>query len=164
MAVVPGQPAGTTVKYKVEAADVLESVLVYNGSYTVKYDSQLNLTLTVEAIPLGENITLTGLITPPTGNLSITLSYTSVNETFQQTVYTLADGTFTASFKPSAEGNWFVQAVFEGNSMLYGSSSPSLKFKVEPQSFLTQYSMHIYAGAGAGIAIIAVVFVKKRRE
>ena len=166
VAVVPGQPAGTTVRYKVEAADVLESILVCNGSYSVKYASQLNLTLRDEAIFIGENITLTGLITPPSENLSITLIYTSTNGTFQQTVYTFANGTFTASFKPAAEVDWLVQATFEGNNMLYGSSSLSLKFNVEPPSFLSQYSMYIYGGAGvgAGIAIIAIVYIKKRRE
>jgi hypothetical protein len=163
VAVVPSQTAGTTVKYTIEAADVLENVLVYNGSYTVKYDSQLNLTLGTEAISTGENITLTGLITPPSENLSITLICTFANGTVQQTVYTIADGTFTASFKPSMEGDWIVQAVFEGNNMLYRSSSSSLKFKVEPPSFLSQYSMYIFAGAGAGIGIAAFVFIRKRR-
>ena len=164
VAVVPGQPAGTTIKYKVEAPDVLENFLVYKGNYTVKYDSQLNLTLKAEAISIGENITLTGLINPPSENLSITLIYTSVNGTFQQTVHTSADGTFAASFKPSVEGDWTVQAMVEENNMLYGSLSQSLKFTVEPPSFLSQYSMYIYAGAGAGIAVIAVVYLKKRRE
>ena len=164
VAVVPGQPAGTTVRYKVEAADVLENFLVYDGSYTVKYDSQLNLTLKAEAISIGENITLTGLVNPPSENLSVTLIYTSANGTFQQTVITSADGTFTASFKPSVEGDWIVQAMFEGNNMLYRSLSPSLRFEVGPPSFLSQYSMYIYAGAGAGIAVIAVVYLRKRRE
>ncbi|MDH5782348.1 MAG: hypothetical protein OEZ35_01595 [Candidatus Bathyarchaeota archaeon] len=164
VAVVPGQPAGTTVRYKVEAADVLENFLVYKGNYTVKYDSQLNLTLKAEAIFIGENITLTGLINPPSENLSITLIYTSVNGTFQQTVFTLAGGAFTASFKPSVEGDWIVQAMFEGNNMLCGSLSSSLRFKVEPPSFLSQYSMYIVGGAGAGIAVVAVVYLKKRRE
>jgi hypothetical protein len=186
VAVVPGQPAGTTVRYKVEAADVLENFLVYDGSYTVKYDSQLNLTLKAEAISIGENITLTGLVnppsenlsvtliytsangtfqqTPPSENLSVTLIYTSANGTFQQTVITSADGTFTASFKPSVEGDWIVQAMFEGNNMLLRSLSPSLRFEVGPPSFLSQYSMYIYAGAGAGIAVIAVVYLRKRRE
>ena len=162
--VVPGQPAGTTVRYSVEAPDVLENILVYKGNYTVKYDSQLNLTLKAEAISIGENITLTGLINPTSENLSVTLIYTSANGTFQQTVYTLVDGTFTASFKPSVEGDWIVQAMFEGNNMLYRSLSPSLRFKVEPPSFLSQYSMYIYGGAGAGIAVIAVVYLRKRRE
>ncbi|UCC28346.1 MAG: hypothetical protein JSW29_02580 [Candidatus Bathyarchaeota archaeon] len=164
IAVIPGQPAGTTVKYKVEGVDVLENVLTCNGSYTVKYASQLDITLEAGAVLIGENITVTGLITPPSENVSITLIYTSTNGTFQQTANAIANGTFTASFKPPAEVDWHVQAVFEGNNMLYGSSSPSLKFTVEPPSLFSQYSMYIFAGAGAGIAITAIVYVAKRRE
>jgi len=161
--IVPGQSAGTTVECRVEAADVLENVLVYNGSYTVKYASQLNLTLEAEAISIGENITLTGFITPPAQNLSVTLIYTSANRTFQQTVFTSANGTFTGSFKPPTEANWNVQAVFEGNSMYYRSPNVFLKFKVEPPSLLSQYSTYICAGAGIGIAGIVIFYVKKRR-
>jgi hypothetical protein len=164
IAVIPGQPAGTTVKYKAEGVDVLENVLTCNGSYTVKYASQLDITLEAGAVLIGENITVTGLITPPSENVSITLIYTSTNGTFQQTANAIANGTFTASFKPPAEVDWHVQAVFEGNNMLYGSSSPSLKFTVEPPSLFSQYSMYIFAGAGAGIAITAIVYVAKRRE
>lgn len=164
IAAIPGQPAGTTVKYKAEGVDVLENVLTCNGSYTVKYASQLDITLEAGAVLIGENITVTGLITPPSENVSITLIYTSTNGTFQQTANAIANGTFTDSFKPPAEVDWHVQAVFEGNNMLYGSSSPSLKFTVEPPSLFSQYSMYIFAGAGAGIAITAIVYVAKRRE
>jgi len=162
-AVVPGQPAGNTVEYKAEAIDDLENVLTYNGNYTVKYVSQMNITLKTETISMGGNITLTGLITPPSENLSVTLIYAHKNETFRQTVYVQPNGTFTASFKPSTEGNWTVQAVFEGNNKLYASSSPSRTFKVLPPSFITQYSVYIFAGAGVGIAASALVYIKKRR-
>jgi len=165
MGIVPDQPAGTTVKYRVEATDVLENILTCNGSYTVKYATQLNLTLKAEAISIGENITLTGLITPPGENLTITLVFTFINGTFEQTAFTQDKGTFTVSFRPSTQGNWMVQAVFKGSNMLYESSSPSIRFKVNPPSFLSQYAMYIYAGAGAGAgtAIVAFVYVKKRR-
>jgi len=95
--------------------------------------------------------------------LSVTIIYTSANGTFQQTVFTSANGTFTGSFKPPAEGDWSVQALLEGNSMYYRSSSVFLRFKVEPPSFLSQYSTYIYAGVGIGIAGIALFYVKKRR-
>jgi len=163
-AVIPSQPAGTNVEYKVEATDVLENHLVYRGNYPVKYVSQLNLTLKTETISIGGNITLTGLLTPPNENLAITLIYTHTNETLQQPVYTQPDGAFTATLRPSKEGNWMVQAVFRGTDELYGSSSPHRTFNVTPPSFITQYSMYIVAGAGVGIAVAAVVYIKKRRE
>jgi len=163
-AVIPGQPAGINVEYKVGAIDVLENHLVYSGNYPVKYVSQLNLTLKTEAVSIGGNITLTGLLTPPNENLSITLIYTHTNETLQQTVYTQPNGAFTASLRPSKEGNWMVQAVFGGIEELYGSSSPYRTFKVTPPPFITQYSMYIVAGAGVGLTVAAVVYIKKRRE
>ena len=116
-ATIPAQPAGTTVNYRVEALDVLENLLVYSGSYTVKYASTLSLDLTREAITIGENISIIGRITPATENLPITIVCTSANETLRQTVYTLVNGTFKAS--------------------------KTLKFKVEPPSFLSRYSICI---------------------
>jgi len=163
-ATIPAQPAGTTVNYRVEALDVLENLLVYSGSYTVKHASTLSLDLTREAITIGESISITGYVTPATENLPITIICTSANETLRQTVYTLANGTFKASFKPTSEGEWTVQATFEGSSTLYGNSSKTLKFKVEPPSFLSRYSIYIFAGVGASICIAAIVYLKKFRE
>lgn len=165
-ATIPGQPAGSRVEYKVEATDVFENILTYNGSFNVKYGSQLNVTLKTKAIPIGDNITLIGLITPPSKNLTIDLVFTSTNGTFQQTAHTQNNGTFTASFKPTTQGNWMVQAMFEGDNMLYESSSIPIRFKVDSPPFLTLYGTYIYAGAGigAGTTVMALVYIKKRRE
>jgi hypothetical protein len=166
-ATIPGQPAGTTVEYEAEAKDVFENTLIYTGNYTVKYSSQLNITLKADSISIGDNITLTGLVTPPPSeNITINLVFTSTNGTFKQTAYTQNNGTFTTSFKPATQGNWLVQATFKGNNMLYEGESLPIRFKVNPPSFLTQYAMYIYAGAGIGVGttIMAAVYIKKRRE
>jgi len=163
-ATIPKQPAGTTVKYRIEAVDLLENFLTYSGNYTVKYASMLSLNLTREAVTIGENITLTGFVSPAAENLPLTLIYTSANGTFQQTLYTLANGTFKASFKPESEGEWTVQAIFNGSNTLYGNSSKILKFKVEPPSFLSKYSTYIFTGIGVAVCIAAVIYVKRFRE
>ena len=161
---IPAQPAGTTVNYRVEALDMLENLLTYSGNYTVKHDTRLSLNLTRKTVTLGENITLFGFISPAAENLPVILIYTSANETFQQTVYTLPNGTFTASFKPSNEGKWAVQATFQGNNVLYSNSSSIAEFKVEPPSFLRKYSIHIFAGVGVAVCVAAVIYIKKFRE
>jgi hypothetical protein len=154
-AVIPGQAAGTFVSYRVEASDVLENVLVAYGSYSVKYSSALNLTMISEIVYLGENITVRGRLTPPDGNLPITVYFTSANETKQMVCYTLANGTFTASFKPETLGNWKAQAKFGEDKLRYEGVSPQLTIKVEEQPLLMKYSLYI----GGGIGVIAVIGV-----
>jgi len=154
-AVIPGQAAGTFVSYRVEASDVLENVLVAYGSYSVKYSSALNLTMISEIVYLGENITVRGRLTPPDGNLPITVYFTSVNESKQMVCYTLVNGTFTASFKPETLGNWKAQAKFSEDKLRYEGVSPQLTIEVEEQPLLMKYSLYI----GGGIGVIAVIGV-----
>ncbi len=165
-ATVPGQAAGTTVGYEARATDVFENTLVYRGNFSVKYASQLNLTLKTKEISIGQNITVTGQIIPPFENLFLTLSFTSENGTIRKTVYSAEEGNFSSSFKPTVEGVWLVQAIFSGDNATYPCSSESLQFKVNPPSFLSQYSTYILAGigGGAGTVAVAVVYIKKRRE
>jgi len=163
---LPGQAAGTTVNYAAQATDVLENILIYRGNYTVKHASQLNFTLRNKEISIGQNITLTGQLTPPTANQTLTLVFTSSNGTIRQTLFTTGNGTFAGSFKPNKEETWLVQAIFSGNNMIYPCSTESVRCKVGPPSFLSLYSTYIYAGVGigAGTAAVAVVYIKKRRE
>ncbi len=165
-ATLPSQAAGTLVSYEARAQDFLKNTLVYCGNYSVKYASHLDHTLKSDEIIIGENATVTGQITPSKENLTITLVFSSANGTFKQTVYTTSEGTFTSSFKPATEGNWLVQAIFPGNDAVYPCSSKSLNLKVGPPSLISQYATYIYAGvgAGAGTVIVAVVYIKKRRE
>ena len=165
-ATVPGQAAGTTVSYEARATDVFESTLVYRGNFSVKYASQLNLTLRTKEIAIGQNITVTGQITPSFENLEVTLSFTSENGTIKQTAYTAEEGNFSTSFKPNVEGTWMVQAIFSGDNTTYPCSCKSLQFKVSPPSFLSQYSTYIFAGIGGGIGTVAVavVYIRKRRD
>lgn len=165
-ATIPEQAAGTTVGYEARATDVFENTLVYRGNFSVKYASQLNLTLKTKEISIGQNITVTGQIIPPFENLFLTLSFTSENGTIRKTVYSAEEGNFSSSFKPTVEGVWLVQAIFSGDNATYPCSSESLQFKVNPPSFLSQYSTYILAGigGGAGTVAVAVVYIKKRRE
>jgi hypothetical protein len=165
-ATVPGQAASTTVSYEARATDVFENTLVYRGNFSVKYASQLNLTLKTKEISIGQNITVAGQIIPPFENLVLTLSFTSENGTIKQTVYSAEEGNFSSSFKPTTEGTWLVKAIFSGDNVTYPCSSESLQLKVSPPSFLSRYSTYILAGigGGAGTIAVAVVYIKKRRE
>jgi hypothetical protein len=165
-ATVPGQAAGTTVSYEARATDVFQNTLVFRGNFSVKYASQLNLTLRTKEIAIGQNITVTGQITPSFKNLEVTLSFTSENGTIKQTAYSAEEGNFSSSFKPNVEGTWLVQAIFSGDNTTYPCSCESLQFKVSPPSFLSQYSTYIFAGIGGGVGTVAVavIYIRKRKE
>jgi hypothetical protein len=162
-AVIHGQPAGTTVEYRVEAPNILEDIQSYNGSFVVKHAAELNITVVSERIPLGENVTLTGFVTPPAQDLPLTLSYISANGSFQQIVYTSLNGTFLASFKPPAKGVWKVEAVFEETNAFYRSPEVVLTFEVGPPSFLAQYSMYILGSTALALAVLGVFVIRRRR-
>lgn len=162
-AVVPGQAAGAFVSYRVEAGDVLENVLVACGNYCVKFPSVLNLTVIREAVYLGENITVKGRLSPPAESLPVTVCFTSANESKQIVCYTLANGTFTASFKPETIESWKVEAKFGEDEFRYGSLSSQLMIRVEEPPLLVKYSLYIGGGIGVIAVIGVIVYWKKSR-
>ena len=97
-AIIPSQKAGSIVQYKIEAIDYLRNVLETSGNYTVKMASNLDFSLYQEKIPLGENITVSGVLSPVTNTSTVKLLIFGVN--FNQTLscILMSDGTFEASF------------------------------------------------------------------
>jgi hypothetical protein len=63
-ATIPGQPASTTVQYQINATDTLENGLYASGNYTVKDPLTITITTAKSKIRLGENITVSGILTP----------------------------------------------------------------------------------------------------
>jgi len=161
-AVIPRQAAGTVVSYKVEALDVLKNVLVVDGSYSVKYPSTLNISLINEKVYLGENMTVKGYLTPESEGALIIVQFECGNETKEAVCYTLGNGTFIVTFKPTVTGIWGVQARFDGGSYVYGSVSPQLMVKVEEQSPFVRYAPYI-GGVGAIAVIGIIVYLKKSK-
>jgi hypothetical protein len=164
-ATIPGQVAGTTVAYEIEATDLMRDLLTANGSYIVKNPSTLNITLVRQTITLGENITIKGQMTPQAAGMPITVYFDSANYSESTVCFTLQDGSFTSSFRSNAIGTWNAQAVFSADNSTYGSMSQQLVANVEGQSFLAQYSLYIGLGVVAVVAGAAVfmLYFRKRR-
>jgi hypothetical protein len=162
-ATILGQSAGTNVAYGIKAIDLLRDVLVAKGSYSVKQPSMLNISLIRETITVGENITVKGYLTPEGAGTPITAYFDSGNESQTIDCFTLADGSFTASFRPDVTGTWNVRARFFENNSTYGSISPQLAAEVEEPSFLAQYSLYIGVGAGGAAVAVAVAMIYLRK-
>lgn len=161
---IPGQAAGTTVNYRVEASDLLENILVANGSYPVKNDLSLNLTAVSENVSLGENVTVKGYATPSIGSLPITVQFESAGESKTVLCYTSEDGSFIASFQPGNISVWDAQAKFEGDHFFYENLSPHVTVEVKEPSIFAKYSLYIGGGLGATAIVGAVVYWRKRRQ
>ena len=157
--VIRGQNAGTSVAYGVEATDVLEDVLVANGTYSVKRASMLNLTLTQESVSIGDNITVKGYLTPAETDIPVSVYFGFGNESQSVECYTAEDGAFIGSFRPETIGAWTVEAVFYEDASTYGATSSQLVIQVEEPPFLAKYSLYIGLGAGGAVVSVAVVMI-----
>jgi len=121
------------------------------------------LTVIREAVYLGENITVRGYLTPSVEKLPTTVYFTSANESKQIMCYTLANGTFTASFRPETLETWKAQAKFGEDEFRYESSSSQLTIRVEEPPLLVKYSLYIGGGIGVIAVIGVIVYWKKSR-
>jgi hypothetical protein len=165
-ATIPGQEAGVTVDYTVEAFDFLDNLIRINGSYPVKYATSINLTLSQEAVTLGSNLSIQGSVSPAIGveNSRVKLLFTAPNGTTIAQYRYLQTGNFSTSFCPPFLSSWDVQAEFFGDHVRYESASDVLSFLVVEPPFLVKYSIYIYAAVGVVFGAIIVLMVIRRRQ
>jgi hypothetical protein len=163
-ATIPEQNAGTVVSYVVEAKDIFENLLKAGGSFPVKHQLTLTISLPRKAVTIGENMTVRGYVTPAGDELPIVLTFTSTNQSKQIECSTFENGTFIASFRPETLGAWSIQATFGEDRFRYGSTSAQLVARVDEPSLIAKYSLYIGGGLGTLAVVSAIVYVKKKTE
>lgn len=126
---IPGQPAGTTVKYKILASDKSGNSAEVQGSYVVKNPTNITLALSRSVVYYGENITVTGSISY--GGATVTINYTSGDVATPKLVSTNSSGFFTDTCFPNKTGSWTVLVSWAGNETCFGASSGYRNFTVE---------------------------------
>jgi len=141
--IIPGQEAGSIVQYRIEAVDSLRNVLQTSGNYTVKMKSTLNFSLINKEIRLGENITISGLLSPVTNGSAVRLDIfgKNVNETLTCKIY--PDGKFGATFKPPHSGNYYITATALETPTSYEANGPEVTFSVAEPAMYVKYSIPI---------------------
>jgi hypothetical protein len=165
-ATIPRQEAGSFVEYAVQAIDTLKNNLTATGNFTVKHPSSIaNFNSTRKTVLLGENITVAGMLEPPSVNNSVTVHFMSSNETKVITCLTFENGTFTATFQPKTSGIWTAEASFTGSDAVYECESGMVLVTVEAPSFLAANGLFIGGGVGGAlVAVGVVVYIKKFRQ
>ena len=106
-----------------------------NVSFIVlKAKSCLSLSVSRENLTRGEEVTISGFISPPFAHITVMLTFEGPNgKTFTKTVLTDIKGSFNYTFVPEDVGRWNVHASWPGNESYKGSLSPSLSFTVKPK-------------------------------
>lgn len=163
-ATIPGQKAGSVVQYQIEAYDTLKNRLIASGSYTVKEQATLTISVEKEMIFLGENITVTGMLTPIKNDSIVSVQVFSANTTQTLNCNVSKNGEFTASFQPDSSGLWSITAFMLETSTMFRCDSEQLSVLVEEPPFHVKYQLYIIAGLVAALAVGCVVYFLKFRE
>ncbi|MEM2088291.1 MAG: glycoside hydrolase family 99-like domain-containing protein [Thermoproteota archaeon] len=118
-----------------EAAENTISITVGKNKVSV------SCSVSKQRITLGETIIVSGAMNPPIPGGAVSLLFTRPNgETFSVMVETLADGSFSHSFKPEEKGEWRVEARW-GGSLNYGSAASPLTIFTVEEPFPITYVM-----------------------
>ncbi len=152
-AIIPSQKAGSIVQYKIEAIDYLRNVLETSGNYTVKMASNLDFSLITEKIPLGQNITVSGVLSPVTNTSTVKLLIFGTNYNQTLSCIIMPDGSFGASFKPPNSGNYSITATSPETPVSFRAESPELFFSVAEPPLYIKYSIPII-GVLVAISVI----------
>jgi len=125
---IPGQPAGTTVKYKVLAFDNAGNKAEARSSYVVKNPTNITCSLSKSVVYYGENITVTGSISH--GGATLTLNYTCGGNVTSKSLSTDSNGFYSDTHIPNKTGSWAVLVSWAGNETCFGASSGYRNFTV----------------------------------
>jgi hypothetical protein len=163
-ATIPGYPAGSLIQYKINATDTMMNIWKASGNYTVKEPLKVNITAVKEKIRIGENITITGNLTPNHNDSAVEVQFSNVNST--QTIESLpsSNGTFVASFRPESIGPWAVSASSNETQTSFRCDSQELIITVMDQLFYVKYSLFIIAALIAVSVVGGVVYFIRFRK
>jgi hypothetical protein len=151
---IPGQPAGTTVLYSIEAADHAGNTAVEGGSYLSQSPSTLTIALPSPLIDGGSDMNLEGNLTPPTEDEELLIQYFSPgNYTEIRLIRTQAQGYFHDIFTPNVSGTWKIVVAWPG-SREYSASQNSTIVTVLQTSHALNISVNSNAVVLEGTLII----------
>ena len=82
----------------------------------------------------GESITVSGSISPPVSDVTVTLTYKKPDDSIMtRTVTTGSDGSYSDEYEPDAVGSWSVKASWDGDATHEGATSSTNSFTVMEQ-------------------------------
>lgn len=129
-----------------------------------KASSTITVIASPTSVTVGENVTLSGTITPIRANVNVTITS---GTTTLGTVKTGTDGTYTFQWKPTAQGTYQITAAWLGDDTFNSATSTAITVTVEAATAPTDYTIYYIIAAIVIIVIILIIlywFMRRRRE
>lgn len=122
---------GAHITYQVSENRWVASDAIEPRWTLISRKSSISLDTSSDQILLGENLTVSGEISPSKIGVPITLTYQMPNGSLLTKNVSSTDiGTFNDTFRPDVVGSWSVKASWEGDSTHNGASSQTMSFTV----------------------------------
>jgi hypothetical protein len=114
---------------------------------------------------LGNNLTVSGFISPAVSGVIVTLTYTKPDATtLTRTVTSGTDGAFRDNYTPSVVGRWSAKASWLGNVDYLGATSFAAEFTVNnPGAIPMEYVYAVVAIVIIVIVAIAAYWYTKKK-
>ncbi len=117
--------------------------------------SSITCNLSSTTLAPGNEITVSGSISPAISGVIVTLTFTKPDSTtFTRTVVSQSDGSFQDSYSPELTGVWGVKSSWQGNAIYLGSTSLASDFTVGTSTF--SLPLEVIAAVVIVIVIISV--------
>ncbi|MCW4021348.1 MAG: hypothetical protein NWF14_09010 [Candidatus Bathyarchaeota archaeon] len=129
---IPRQSAGTTVKYKVTAADTAGNTAEEEGTYEVKDLTIITITLSKPVLQGGETLKVNGWFSQ--GSVAVVLDYACQDFHVSRTTTANATGFYAGEYTPEKSGVWTVSARWSGDEEHFEAFSGYESFTVEKAS------------------------------
>ncbi|MHA2067285.1 MAG: Ig-like domain-containing protein [Candidatus Thorarchaeota archaeon] len=130
----------------------------------VKVTMNLNIALGKEGVTLGDNLEITGSLSPTLADAIIKL-YISDPEgaVITELVQTSSQGTYSHKFTPDSKGSWIITATFSGDDLHKAASSQSIPLGVSGGLYDFPYVL-IFPIAAVAIVVVVIFMIRRRRS
>ena len=136
--------------------------LFRQGETVFKIETTLSCSVSSSTITIGDNVTVSGTISPTMSGKVVTLTYAKPDgATVTRTVTTGSDGSYSDPYKPNAVGSWSVVASWDGDSQHFGSTSQTASFNVKA---VIDYTLYVCGISAVAVIILVGYMVTKRKR
>lgn len=127
--------------------------------------SSISCNISSSTLSLGDEITVSGSISPIVSGVTVTLTYTNPNSTtLTRTTISQSDGSYQDVYAPDLIGSWSVKSSWFGNVDYLGSTSFAVGFEVRDSSAVFPLELTVGVIAIIIIATIAIYWFTKKNK